>query len=88
MFFDVIYDNFDLSGLNIIAIADKRFKDGDSYKGFNAIPPSKIAEIKPSLILISMQNPNIIKDFFKNELFKNNTEIKYQELVKLFLQNQ
>ena len=53
-FFQYLNERFDLSELNIVALADHKFQDRDlgSY-AYPAISPSKINDFNPDLILVS-----------------------------------
>lgn len=79
IFFDVIYENFDLSGLNIIGISDRSFQNADLYKGFKTFKPEEIVEQNPDLLLIMTYRYNVIEKFFKEELLKG-SKIKYEAI--------
>jgi len=70
----VIMDNYDLSGLNIIAVADSRFKIEEKFYNFKAVSPDLIQENNPDLIIISTYNYSTIKAF----LDKN-----YPKIIKI-----
>jgi lipopolysaccharide biosynthesis glycosyltransferase len=79
--FNVIYDNFDLSKLNLAGIADIKFEDGNTYKEFNTISPKSIANNKPAVVLISMLESHIASDFFKKDLFPKYGKFKFEPFV-------
>lgn len=68
----VVLDNYDLSNLNIVAIADAKFTKNEEFYGLKTIPPSQIPEIMPDLILINTYNVAIISEY----LDKNFPELK------------
>jgi hypothetical protein len=68
----VVLDNYDLSKLNIIAVADAKFTGDEEFYGFKASSPDKISELKPDLILINAYNPALIVEY----LDKNFAELK------------
>ena len=61
--FDFIVDNYDLSKLNLVAVADKRFETNpvETYKGYKAISPNQLQAEKADLILIANTYPVKIK---------------------------
>ncbi len=77
LFFDVVYENFDLSAFNIIGISDRCFQSARLHKGFKAFPPEQVSEQNPDLILIMTYNYDVIEKFFKEVLLKG-TKIKYE----------
>lgn len=78
---DIIFNNFDISGINIIAVSDKKYQNGsDNYRGLQAISPEKIAEQKPDVVLITLQNSFLAEDYFKHDLFPNYGKFKYKSI--------
>ena len=56
LFSRAIIKYFDLSGLNIIGVADKKFdshEDGVEFCGYKALSPDEVLELKPDYLLIS-----------------------------------
>jgi hypothetical protein len=88
-FSKVIFDNFDLSKLNIVAVADLKFEaeENRNFYNYNCIPPNDLKEFDCDVILIS----NYEFMFFWNYLEKNlldgtkNEDIKIRPLVELSL---
>jgi len=79
---DIILDNFDISKLNIIAIADIRYKDSnETYKGIQAIPPTEIYKYEPAIVFITMQHYIQTEDYFENILFPVTKKFKYQSIL-------
>ena len=87
-FFEVIKNNYDLTGLNIIGISDSKYNFNDEGKndfGYKIIPRKKIVEYNPDVVLIST-----FKTFQNYKLLKRgilkNTKIKvYPMLNKSFI---
>lgn len=84
-YLEVIKKYYDLSGLNIIGIADKRFeKEGNSeseFLGYKTIKPCDIKEIHPDYVLVATKFfVNITEDLMMNLL--KDTDIKVRPLVK------
>lgn len=82
-----IFDNYDLSKLNIIAVADKKFTDekNRSFYNLNCIPPEEMGKIDCDVILIA----NFDYDFFLAQLDDNflyktkNENVEIRPLIKL-----
>jgi len=90
---DIVFDNYDLSKLNIVAFSDKKYSDTEnaSYHGYKAISPNEIPELNPDVVLIFVYHDSIIKDFFdKNYPELNSIQISIINnslfyRIKLFL---
>jgi hypothetical protein len=83
-YFDVILENFDLSGLNIIGISDKKFhSEITDYKGFKAFSPKDIKKQNPALVIICNYNPEIVENYFEDCLFPEQGKFKYKALLEL-----
>ena len=84
VFFDAIHKYYDLSKLNIIGIADKRFtghEESQSYLGYKVYEPCELKELKPDYVLVATKfYIGIIEDLHYNLL--KNTKIKIKPLVK------
>ena len=81
--FQKIFDNYDLSNLNIIGISDRKFtldKEGEAYFGYKIIPLDKIADYNPDCVLVSTQKFMDIIMSFRHNLFVR-TKIKVLPLV-------
>lgn len=78
---DLILRNFDISKINIVAVSDRKYTDETQiYEGFKTIPPEKIAENKPDIVLITLQDYLIAGDYFEDKLFKNGQKFKYKSI--------
>lgn len=56
-FFNALNEKYDLSVLNIIAIADRKFINHEpelQYAGYKACAPDEITSLKPDYVLVSM----------------------------------
>lgn len=72
---DVIFDNFDLSKLNIVRIADSKYLlIKEKYREYETISPDEIAEINPDIILLSVYEHYKLRKFLKSN---------YRELSKI-----
>ena len=84
-FLEVINKYYDLSGLNIIGIADKRFEKYENneteFLGYKAVKPNEIKDLNPDYVLVATKFfINIIEDLMLNTLA--DTKIKIRPLVK------
>lgn len=81
-----LFRNYDLSALNIIGIADESFKNNQNgdYYGYKKISPYDLPETEFDILLITAYDDLDIKDFVKNNVFKDK-EIKFKikTLVKM-----
>ena len=67
-YFEILYDNYDLSKLNIIGICDRKFETcKDSNKtNFNTIIPKELAQYNFDVILTALfDDTKVIKDLEK-----------------------
>ena len=74
-FFNIIKKNYDLSLLNIIAVADLNFSGLDldsekTYMGYKCVAPECIHILNPDIVLISVENTFLIERYFHIKLFK------------------
>ena len=62
---DYIFKNFDISKLNIIAVADKKFETTEekSYNGIQGIAPEKIKDLSPDCVIMFLLEPKKIKKY-------------------------
>lgn len=83
-FFQIINDNYDLSGLNIVAIADRKYIDhaeNEEFLGYKVIPPSEIKELNPDYVFVGTRwFINIIEDLSYGVL--KDSKIKVRPLIK------
>ena len=83
LFFQKIIENYDLSGLNIIGVSDRKYtseEEGKEVFGYKIVPLDKIIDYKPDYVLISTLKFLGIMDDFKNNVFRG-TKIKVLPLV-------
>lgn len=84
VYLELIQKNFDISKLNVIGIADKKYeinKTESSFLGYKTVSPSEIADLKPDYVIVSTKNYiSIIEDLHYNIL--HGTKIKIKPLVK------
>ncbi len=84
LFFRVIYQYYDLSGLDVIGIADKQFSqldDCDEICGYKLYKPEDITKLNPDYVLITTKVIISIAEFLYSKYLKN-TSIKIMPLVK------
>ncbi len=96
LFSSVIFDKYDLSGLNIIGISDVKFtEEKQKFKGYDAIYPADISDYNPDLILIATYYYfNVATALFENlQNMHLKTEIKvftkdsfFEKVKKLYLE--
>ena len=83
-FLELIKKYYDLSGLNVVAIADKRFEnhgENEEFLGYKAIAPEEIFDIKPDYVVVATKfYINIVEDLYYNLL--KGTKIKIKPLLK------
>lgn len=72
-YFKVLYDNFDLSKLNIVAIADKKFETNKSsnYTSWEALAPEELKEYDFDAILVALYDDSSLMDYLEYELLIN-----------------
>ena len=73
-----IFNNYDLSKLNIVAVSDKKYSSTSKYKGYLALSPNEIKKLNPDIILFTLYNNKTVKEYFK----KQNIKVKYDDLIK------
>jgi FlaA1/EpsC-like NDP-sugar epimerase len=83
-FFQVIKKFYDISDMNIIGIADRRFENHSSdetFLGYKVYAPSEIKEANPDYVLVATKYYiEIIEELFYETLAK--TKIKIKPLLK------
>lgn len=84
IFLELILKYFDMSGLNIIGVSDKRFENHDEneqWKDYKVYSPSEIRNLNPDYVLVATKfYINIIEDLYYNTL--KGTKIKIKPLLK------
>ena len=84
VFLELIKKYFDISGLNIIGIADKRFEnhsENEEFLGYKAYAPNEISNVNPDYVLVATKfYINIIESLYYNTL--KGTKIKIKPLMK------
>ncbi|MBR1681277.1 hypothetical protein IJ707_05765, partial [bacterium] len=77
VFFELIQKYFDISGLNIIGISDRRFEgheENEEFLGYKVYSPDEIKELNPDYVLVATKYYiNIIEDLYYGTL--KNTKI-------------
>ena len=64
----VLFENYDLSKLNVVAISDKKFENITDYNfyGIKTIPPNKIKDIDFDIVLFTLKEYKKIANILKN----------------------
>ena len=78
-FFQVIKKYYNLEGLNIIAIADKKFEDKpeETFEGYKAIAPSEVTNCNPDYLIVTTKfYVSIIDELLCTFLKKSKIQIK------------
>lgn len=79
----VIFDNYNLNNLNIIAIAALNFKDNnEKFYDYKAIYSHSIKDNIPDVILLATLPISPIKMFLKDCIFPQTGNIKVESIVK------
>lgn len=80
--------NYDFSKLNIVGVADIKFQDnteGDFY-GYPKLGSYDLLETDFDLLLITVYDDEIVRDFIENDLFEGEErKFKVATLIKLSL---
>lgn len=88
-YLEIIKEYYDLSGLNIIGISDKRYSGQSSeqeFLGYKTIAPENIPTLNPDYVLVTTKfYIRIIEDLHKNLL--KGTKIRLKPLVKKSFKN-
>lgn len=73
IYFQIIKKNFDLSGLNIVGIADKKFEQNKTSNNttYTALSPQELNDIDFDVILVAVYNSPEIEGFLKYNLLIN-----------------
>ncbi|MBQ3312050.1 hypothetical protein IJG72_08235 [bacterium] len=84
VFLELIKKYFDISGLNIVGIADRRFEnhyENEEFLGYKVYSPSEIKDVNPDYVLVATKfYINIIEDLYYNTL--KGTKIKIKPLLR------
>ncbi len=79
-FFQVINENYDLGGLDIIAIADRKFyehKEDETFLGYKVCSPDEMVKLKPDCVLVATLNTvNLIEELEYTVLKKSKIKLK------------
>jgi len=80
---EVLFDNYDLSGLDVIAVADMKF-DAESidFKSYKAIHPCEIIRLKPDTIFLAARASCPIKIYLDDFIFPMTGKIRVETLIK------
>ena len=80
VFLELIKKYFDISGLNIIGISDKRFEnhtENEEFLGYKVYAPSEIKDVSPDYVLVATKTYiNIIENLYYETLKGTKINIK------------
>ena len=86
-FCKVIFENYDMTKLNIVAIADAKFEDEKNKKFFNlnCIEPKELGTFDCDVILISNYDYNMFLTILDDQILylTKNENIEVRPLIKL-----
>lgn len=86
-FCQVIFENYDLSMLNIVAVADIKYKENNDEKfyGFKCISPTELGNFDCDIILIANYDCSAILTKLDDEVLylTKNENIEVRPLIKL-----
>ncbi|MCM1003414.1 MAG: LicD family protein [Candidatus Gastranaerophilales bacterium] len=73
LYFQILMENFDLSGLNIVAICDKKFETLKSANPSQYLPiaPAELAEFEYDIILSTLYDDTSLMEYLAYELLVN-----------------
>ena len=85
-FATILFENYDLSKLNIVAVADIKFENPETERNFfglNCITPDEIRDFDCNLILISNFDYNFFLRYLDDELLyrSNNAGVDIRPLI-------
>lgn len=83
-FAKAIFDNYDLSNLNIVAISDKKFENDKSFfHGYKTISPDELKTYDCDVILIANYNVPFFINIINELLGKNFKKIELRPLITI-----
>ncbi len=86
-FAQILFENYDLSKLNIVAIADKKFEDEKerNFHNLNCIPSEELGDFDCDLILISNFDYQLFLSYLDNHVLyrTKNAGIEIRPLIRL-----
>lgn len=70
---NLLFENYDLSLLNIVAVCDKKFVKSteEKYYGYQAISPNDLKTYDFDAVLVLILNDTEVVDYLKDELLIN-----------------
>lgn len=81
-----LFENYDMSKLNIVAVADKKFERDNTcdFYGINCITPEALKEFDCDIILLGVYDTFYFLDFLENELLvdSKNKDVKIKPVIK------
>lgn len=84
IFCETIIENFDLTNLNIIGIADRKFtehQEEETVFGYKVLAPGEMAALKPDYVLVATSDFLRIMEEIEVDYLKG-TKIKIKPLIR------
>lgn len=82
----ILFDNYDLSKLNIVAVADRSFENEEkrNFYGLNCIAPDELKDFDCDIILLGVYDVFWILDYLEDELLIKckNSQTKIKALIR------
>ena len=78
MGFIAVKENYDLSKLNIIGVADKKFDNDGEFMGYKTYESDSFMSQKPDIVLIGIIDPDIAENFFEEEIYPEFGKFKHE----------
>lgn len=79
----IIFEEYDLSNLNVIGISDKRFySNEEDFKGFKTVPPFEINDYEADVVLIATYNTYDVKEFLEDSIDLDSSKCTLEPIVK------
>ncbi len=82
-YLELIKKYFDISGLNIIAVSDRKYENGyqGDFLGYRICAPKEILDLNPDYVVLSSKNYIDEFEYLYKEILRD-TKIKIKPLVK------
>ena len=84
VFFELIHYYFDMSGINILGVADKKYKNVNEDKeifGYKTMKPEQMLDINPDYVVVATKRYVSVAEFLYFGFFED-TKVKIIPIVK------
>lgn len=81
----VLFENYDLKELPIVAICDKKFNGDEGFFGYKTISPSALKDLDFDVVLVLLKQQQKIKEYLKYDLLFDlkKEDFKVESFLKL-----